>query len=110
MPIIRTPDVLLGTLERGQLVQDFQTSIDEVLAKLAVLGERGKAKGSVALKIDFTVEDSVTEIKAAIIAKTPQADRPKTVLFVTPDGRLSTDHPKQIDMFAGPRDVATRAL
>lgn len=108
MPLIRSPDVLLGTLERGQLVQDFQTAINEVMTKLAVLGERGKAKGSVTLKLDFTVEDSITEIKAKIDKKTPEGDRAKTVLFVTPDGQLSTDHPKQIDMFAGPRDAAER--
>lgn len=40
MPIIRSPDVLLGTLESGELIQDFQTEINSVIETLQALSEQ----------------------------------------------------------------------
>lgn len=108
MAIIRTPDVLLGTLEQGELVKDLQAEISKVMVALADLGEHGAAKGSITLKIDFAVENSLTEINTELTSKLPKPRRRKTMLFVTPEGELSTEHPKQTDLFAGPRDAAER--
>lgn len=110
MPIIRSPDVLLGTLESGELIQDFQTEINSVIETLQALSEqqRGKIKGSVTLQIGFEVEDGQCAVRAKLDSKTPKADRPKSFFFVT-DAGLSTDHPRQLDMWSGPREARATA-
>ena len=96
---IRDATQLLAMLEDGELAQDLSTEVNELLAKLRdAAGPKTKAKGSVTLKLNFTVEGVATEIDTEIVVKAPKSKRGKSFYFVTDDG-LSTDHPRQIQMF-----------
>lgn len=103
---IRDANTIIGLLEDGDLVADYSKEIAAVLAKLRELGSPKKAvKGSVTLTLSFVVEGVSTEIDAKITSKTPEPERSRSFFFVTDDG-LSTEHPRQIQMF--PEDADKR--
>ncbi|WP_062111093.1 hypothetical protein [Aureimonas sp. AU40] len=106
MKKIRDVQTVIGLLEDGQLAQDFSDLLQKTLADLKELaGPKGKAKGSVTLKMDLTAEGGTVTINSDIAAKTPKSGRAASVLFVLDDGSLSTEHPRQMSMFGGPRDI-----
>lgn len=108
MKRIRDGQTIIGILEGGQLAADFGTEVTDVLAKLKDLsGDRpkNKFKGSVTLKLAFEVEAGAVNIDASIETKTPKAPRSSSYFWVLDDGSLSTEHPQQTDMFAGPREA-----
>lgn len=109
MKRIRDAATILGMLEQGEVAGAFSAEITETLAKLKELaGERpkAKAKGSVTLKLSLEVEQGAVTIVAEIDSKRPKPQRGSSFYWVTDDGSLSTEHPQQTDMFAGPREAA----
>ena len=111
MKKIRDAQTIIGLVEGGQLAHDFSREITDTLAKLKELsGDRPKVKikGHASLKLAFELENGAVTIVAEIDSKTPKAPRGSSFYWVTDDGSLSTEHPQQTDMFAGPRDAARR--
>jgi hypothetical protein len=110
MSRIRDAQHILGWLEGGQLASDMSDEIRETLAELKeAAGDRpkSKAKGEVRLTLKFVVEQGITTIEADITSKRPKPLRSSTVAWVLDDGSLSTEHPKQINMF--PREAGRAA-
>ncbi len=108
MKRIREGQTIVGILEGGQLAADLGVEITDVLAKLKDLsGDRpkNKFKGSVTLKLSFEVEAGAVNIDCNIDSKTQKAPRSSSYFWVLDDGSLSTEHPQQTDMFAGPREA-----
>jgi hypothetical protein len=109
MAKIRDASTLIGMIESGELAADLSTEITDTLAAMeANRAGRKKAKvtGSVTLKLKFTNEAGGTTIDVDLDSKRPKKVRESTYLFVDADGTLSTEHPKQTDMFNGPRELA----
>lgn len=109
MKRIRDAQTIIGMLENGELAADLGRELTETLAKLKeVAGNRPKssAKGSVTLKLSLEVEAGAVTIIADIDSKRPKPHRGSSFYWVTDDGALSTEHPQQTDMFAGPREAA----
>lgn len=106
MKQIRQANEIIGMLERGDLNADLSNEIQRVLKELIDgAPPKGKLKGSVQVKLSFTVDSGSVEIEAAIESKLPKRARSRDFYFVTPEGGLSTEHPRQQDMFAAPREV-----
>ncbi len=106
MKKIRDIQTVIGLLEDGQFASDASDTLQKTMAELKeIAGPKGKAKGSLTLKFDLTVEGGTTTINGDIVNKTPKAGRAASVLFVLDDGSLSTEHPRQMSMFGGPRDI-----
>lgn len=108
MKKIRDGQTIIGMLEGGELAAALGTEITETLAKLKELaGDRpkNKAKGSVSLKINLEVEAGAVTINCDIDSKRPKPQRGSSFYWVVDDGSLSTEHPQQTDMFAGPREA-----
>lgn len=106
---IRDAQTIIGMLEGGEVAQAFASELTETLAKLKELaGDRpkSKAKGSITLKLSLEVEAGAVTIVADIDSKRPKPQRGSSFYWVTDDGALSTEHPQQTDMFAGPRAAA----
>lgn len=104
---IKDATTILGLLEDGDLNADFSAEITKVLEVLRDrAGPKQSAKGSVTLTLTFEVEGVQTEIDAKITSKTPDAPRGKSFFFIT-DAGLSTEHPRQINMF--PEDASRKA-
>jgi hypothetical protein len=108
MKKIRDGQTIIGMLEGGELASSLGTEITETLAKLKELaGDRPKnvVKGSVTLKVELKVENGAVEIECTLDSKRPKPSRPRSFYWVMDDGSLSTEHPQQTDMFAGPREA-----
>lgn len=111
MKKIKDAQVIIGMLEDGELAADLGKEITETLAKLKELaGDRPKAKikGSVTLEIGFELENGGTSIMCKIDSKRPKPVRRSSFYWVLDDGSLSTEHPQQTDMFAGPREARSQ--
>lgn len=110
MARLRDAPPILGSLESGDLMAEVGKTLTEAMQQLDdITGRRpkAKAKGHVTLKLVIEVENGTTNITAEVTAKVPKPPRPSTFFWLMPDGTLSTDHPKQIDMFK-PRDTPSR--
>lgn len=112
MKKIRDAQTIIGMLEGGELAQALSGDITETLSKLKDLsdaqGRKAKIKGKVTLTLDFEVEAGSVTVQAGIDTKVPKAPRGSSFYWITDDGSLSTEHPQQTDMFAGPRAAADR--
>lgn len=109
MKKIRDATQIIGMLERGDTAAALTDEITHALTALQdQAGQKAKVKGTVSLKLNFTVEGQSVEIEAEIASKLPKAKRGRSFYFLTQDGQLSTEHPQQADMF-GPRDTAMSA-
>lgn len=105
---IRDAQTIIGMLERGELNAELSREITDLAAYLKASTEgrkKAKAKGSLTLKLDFVVEDGTMIISPDISVKKPKAPRGDSIFWVLDDGALSTQHPLQDDMFAGPREA-----
>lgn len=110
MSKISDAQTTIGWLEDGQLAADMTDTQRELLAHLRGLTDgrpKAKAKGQITLTIDYEVEGVTVSIDADIKVKKPRLPRAMTTAFVLEDASLSTQHPKQIDMF--PAVVARRS-
>jgi hypothetical protein len=108
MKRIRDAQTIVGMLEGGKLAQDMSTELVDTLKWLKELSDerpKTKIKGSVSLKIGFEVEGGQVIVAAEIDSKRPKAPRSSNFYWLTDDGELSTEHPQQQDMFAGPREA-----
>lgn len=113
MKRIRDAQTIIGMLEGGELAAQLSADITETLAKLKelgdVMGKKAKVKGKVVLALDFEMEAGAVTVSASIDTKVPKAPRGTSYYWVTDDGSLSTEHPQQTDMFAGPREARRAA-
>lgn len=113
MARIRDAQTIIGSLENGELAQEISTQITGALAALKELtGGRPKAsaKGKVVMTLHIEVEgNGGTTITADVEAKVPKPPRPTSFYWVLDDGSLSTEHPQQMSMFAGPRPLTGAA-
>ncbi len=71
-------------------------------------GPKGKASGHVTIVLSMKVEGGTLKITPDLKEKQPPEEFGSTTFFLTEDGELSTQHPRQSDMFAGPRDAGGR--
>ena len=109
MKVIRECTQIIGTIERGDAAHDLTLEIEKVLSALQDQATaKGTVKGSVTLMLDFAVQGQNVVIEAAITSKVPKVKRGQTFMFLTADGKLSNEHPTQMSMFDGPREVASK--
>lgn len=94
--ILTHTDEILGGLERGDLSRDYADMIQTVLQALQDLGN---GKGSVTLKLSFAAQGDMVAVTSKLDCTVPKAPRKTSNFFVTGDGRLSLNHPAQIDIF-----------
>lgn len=94
--ILKTTDEIMGALERGELSRDFAEALSEATEALSG-AEEGSA--TVTLKLKISAKHEVVTIKGQITKSLPEKKRRSTTLFLTGDGRLSQQHPDQVDIF-----------
>lgn len=94
------------SLEDGQFDADCYAAVRDLSAKLNehAWSAGGRAKGKVTISLDFAQEGGVTEIKASFKVTSPEAKRPKSIMWTTEDHRMTRTRPGQAQLF-GIRDV-----
>lgn len=108
MKTIRDANILIGLLEQGELNQELSAELGRDLKHMGELSEDNPKvayKGTLTLKLNIEVEGGEVHIKGDIESKMPRRPRRSSLFWVTDDGELSTEHPRQHDMFAT-RDVS----
>lgn len=108
MKRIRDAATIIGLLEGGEVAQALGAEITETIQTLRERSDqRGKVKvnGSVTLTLSIEVEGLSASIIADIASKRPKAPRGSSFFWALDDGSLSTEHPQQGDLFAGPREA-----
>lgn len=104
---LRDATQIIASLEDGELAPDLSAEIQAVLdACKDSPGQKRKVVGEVNLKLKFEVDGINTKISADVSKKLPKKTRSASYYFLTEDGALSTDHPKQEQLpFSGPKAV-----
>jgi hypothetical protein len=98
-PKLNESTVLLGLLEDGDLSRDLSAQIIVAIQKTReAVGAKQTGACSVTLKLAFKVDGDSVEIATEISASIPKAPRGKTMFFLTREGDISTQHPKQYGM------------
>ena len=106
MAVIRDAAQAIAILEDGELVENLSDEAKRVRKLLyEAAGPKGKAKGSITLKLSFEVSGSSCEIEASVDVKVPKPKRGTSFFFVNQEGELLTEHPKQTSLFNGPKEV-----
>lgn len=109
MKIVREPQALIGMLEGGEFVRKLQDELTDTLKRVSeTAGPKGKATGSLTIKLALKVEAGMVTITPELTAKKPKEEFGSSVFWVTEEGELSTQHPRQSDMFDGPREIGGR--
>jgi hypothetical protein len=111
---IRDAQTIIGMLEHGEVADELSTMLTDTVAYLKNLaregGKKGKAKGKVTLSLSIEVDGGgQVTMKAKPDRTLPPRPRGETVCWANDDGTLSTEHPQQTDMFAGPRVARERS-
>lgn len=102
--LLRTFREMIGLLSRGDVSRKLDEEMEKCLQALEDMpAEKGKAE--LTLKITFEYELGRIDVKAEIKSKLPETSKFMKTPFWIDDGRLSVEHPNQINMFAGPRGV-----
>ena len=107
-----------------RIIRDFQTvlklpgggkfaaRVDEKLAlaleTIAGMAEEG-GKATLTLTFDFTQAQERVDIKGTVKLKLPEEKGFPPYTVFAADGGLSLEHPRQFDMFGGPRVVGATA-
>jgi hypothetical protein len=100
---IRDASTIIGLLENGQFNPALSNEIGETLQKLSEMSDENPVatfKGTTTVKLNFSVKDGMVTIGVDMDSKTPKRPRKNSVFWVVEDGALSTEHPRQHDMFA----------
>ena len=109
MKIIRDAKTLFGMLESGKLNDELSNTLQETqraLADLVAAQPNRKFSATVKLELKLTAAGEMIEFNAEIPpVKLPKLPRRSTVYFLTDDGSISTEHPQQLDMIGGPREI-----
>jgi len=98
----------IAICDGGQVVEAVNQAWDELLRTLIQLDHHEgirKSKGQLTLKIGVDYEDGTARLKVEQTLKTPKAPQRAAVFWLTGDGRLTPENPRQMTMF---RDAPRR--
>ena len=101
---------VLATSDQGQVAANLNENWTELIRALMSLevneGIR-KSKGTLTIKIGVEYEDGTIKLKVEEALKVPKAPLRAAVYWLTGDGRLTPENPRQMTMF---RDVPRRSV
>lgn len=67
----------------------------------------GKQKGTLTLKLSFSLERGVFDTQAEVTVKRPPKAKPRAFLYAAKDGSLSEEDQRQGTLFSEAKDVST---
>lgn len=108
MTVFRSFCTMLGLVSHGDLAKALDEGMEQVITTLEGMPD-GIGKAKITVEIEFIAELGRMDIKAAPPKiKLPETKRFMKTPFWSIEGALSTQHPRQIDIFDGPRSVRSR--
>lgn len=101
---------VLATSDQGKMaaaLNDDWNDLIRTLMGLEVNEGIRKSKGSLTIKLGIEYEDGTIKLKLEPTLKLPKAPTRAAVFWVTGDGRVTPENPRQMTMF---RDVPRRSV
>lgn len=98
--MLRTFREMIGLVSRGDFSRHLDEKLDEAVAALEAC-PADKCKAEITVKITLDYELGRIDVKGETKVKLPETARFMKTPFWVIDGRLSVEHPNQIDMFSG---------
>lgn len=100
--ILRNWPAFFGSLGNGAFMGKVHDGLESLNADLNKHIDEGnkKAKGKLTIEVEFELERGVCDINSSFKIKGPaKADIDRTVLWITADGKFSSEHPRQMTLF-----------
>ena len=105
--LIRNITDVLGMLSRGRFAEKCDEHLATALETLeAIPSEKGTATITITLTLNY--ESGRIDIKPAVKSKLPEEKAFSGTPLWVHEGGLSVQHPSQMDMFPGPRELPSR--
>ena len=105
--LTRTFSEMLGLLARGEFSRKLDQEMEKAIFALEEM-PADKGKATMTVTIDFNYELGRIDIDPKVKVKLPDDAKFVKTPFWSVDGKLSIEHPNQIDMFGGPRSTRSR--
>lgn len=91
--------IVLGQLEDGTFHDDVSEKLRELtLALKEHAATSGNAKGKLTLTLDLMVDKGLLLIVPNVETRAPRPRRKSSVMWITDEGNLSPDNPKQLPL------------
>lgn len=100
----------LTVTDGGSIATEINNAWDELTRTMMQLDHHEglrKSKGALTIKIGLEYEDGTGRLKVELATKTPKAPQRAQVFWMTSDGRLTPENPRQMQMF---RDAPARRV
>jgi hypothetical protein len=95
--------IVFAQLEEGTFHEEASEELRKLSLKLKEHAEtNGSAKGKMIITLNLQVDKGLLIIDPNLEVKAPRARRKSSVMWITEEGNLSVDNPKQQSLF-GPR-------
>jgi hypothetical protein len=88
---------LIAELHQGRTADEATRALKEIVEAVQETGNKGELV--LKIKIEHNQGLDVLEFNGAVSAKRPSATYPSYMLYTTPEGNLTRDDPKQMNMF-----------
>lgn len=93
-----TFETVVDDLNNGQALQDLSEALTEVVKAVRTAGKVGEIIYKIKVKPASKGEVRTILIEDSIQLKTPHADRPASIFFVSKDNRLMRNDPNQTEL------------
>jgi hypothetical protein len=90
---------IMGMIRGGFAMNQAGKKLAEVTQAVKATGKKGSITITIEVEADKTDENIVT-VKPKITAKIPEKGFKEGIFYLSADGKLSLDDPKQAEMFA----------
>ena len=98
---LRPFEEILGEMSQGELVRELTVE----MAKVAQACEDTGRPGGLTVKFKFKPGPKMIHVAADIKSEIPRPALEATSFFVSDDGSLSVENPRQENLFKGPQPV-----
>lgn len=103
---------VLGGLGQGRFVEEATAKLRELVKEINRVAEvgGGKPKGKIILSLTLGLDRGIFDVEPSIKITTPATVRARTIMYSTPDGRLTKNDFRQGQLaLEEAKDVSTRA-
>ena len=100
---------VFAQLDNGSFHDECSEELRKLALKLREHAEsNGNAKGKMVITLDFVIEKGLLVISPNLDVKAPKAKRKSDIMWITSEGNLSAENPKQLPLV--PRAVPAPAV
>lgn len=105
-PVHRSFNAVIFDLEDGNFHSDLTGAMNQLVETLnhQFIHAGGKPKGKLGITLEFKMDGGVVEIVSNFTQTLPKPGRQKSIMWATPDGKLTSSNPKQLSL--GLREVS----